>query len=271
MAGREEAVVHVTRLAVLSFALLTAVAPGLAQQPEVKNPVAGNALAIEQGLQMFRSSCASCHGLNAKGVRGPDLTTGQWTRGGTDAQLFAVIMNGIAGTEMPPARASNATDDQVWALIAYLRTLSGSSSAEELRGNAQNGETLFWGKAACGQCHMVRGRGGRLGPDLSRIGKARSRTALLDEIRTPSTSFTDKYWPVTVVMRDGRRIRAVRKNEDPFSLQVMDTSERILLLDRTDLRDVVTDKVSLMPDYPRERLSDAELDDVIRYLRSLGP
>jgi putative heme-binding domain-containing protein len=202
-------------------------------------------------------------------VRGPDLTTGQWSHGGTDAQLFQTIMRGIPGTEMPGAQISNTTDDQVWALIAYLRTLSGPTSAEEQRGNAQNGETLFWGKATCGQCHMVRGRGGRLGPDLSRIGAARSTTALLDEIRTPSKSFTDGYWPVTVVMRDGRRIRAARKNEDPFSVQVMDTKEQILSFDRSNLREVIAESRSLMPDYSRERLTDAELDDVIRYLRSL--
>ena len=261
--------VKVTLPAVLVVVLLVAVSLGFAQQAEVKNPFTGDAQAIDQGQQLFRLACAGCHGLNAKGVRGPDLTTGQWSHGGTDAQLFQTIMRGIPGTEMPGAQISNTTDDQVWALIAYLRTLSGPTSAEEQRGNAQNGETLFWGKTTCGQCHMVRGRGGRLGPDLSRIGAARSTTALLDEIRTPSKSFTDGYWPVTVVMRDGRRIRAARKNEDPFSVQVMDTNEQILSFDRSNLREVIAESRSLMPDYSRERLTDAELDDVIRYLRSL--
>lgn len=241
----------------------------LAQQGEPTNPLQGNAQAIDQGQQLFRSSCASCHGLNAKGLRGPDLTTGQWTRGGSDGQLFRTIMQGIPGTDMPGAQFSDATPDQVWAVIAYLRTLSGPASEEDTRGNAQNGETVFWGKATCGQCHMVRGRGGRLGPDLSRIGTTRSRTALIKEIRTPSGSFTDGYWPVTVVARDGRRTRGVRKNEDPFSLQIMDTNERILSFDRSDLREVVREPRSLMPDYGPDRLTDAELDDVIRYLRSL--
>jgi putative heme-binding domain-containing protein len=254
----------------LTFAIaLTASAPR-AQQAEATNPFQGNAQAIGQGLQLFRSSCASCHGLNAKGVRGPDLTTGQWSRGGTDAQLFRTIMQGIPGTDMPGAQNADATPDQVWAVIAYLRTLSSSASADDdTRGNAQNGETLFFGKATCGQCHMVRGRGGRLGPDLSRIGATRSRTALITEIRTPSGFFTDGYWPVTVVTKDGRRVRGVRKNEDPFSLQIMDTSEKILSFDRSDLREVVREARSLMPDYGADRLSDAELDDVIRYLRSL--
>jgi putative heme-binding domain-containing protein len=249
--------------------LVVNVPKGAGQQAEpATNPFHGNAQAIEQGEQLFRLSCASCHGLNAKGFRGPDLTTGQWTHGGSDAQLFRVIMRGIAGTDMPAAQNSDATDDQVWALVAYLRTLSGPASNEDNRGDAQNGEKLFWGKAGCGQCHMVRGRGGRLGPDLSRIGTARSRTTLLREIRTPSTWLTDGYWPVTVVARDGRRTRGVRKNEDPFSLQIMDTNEQILSFDRSDLREVVQEARSLMPDYGPERLTDSELDDLVRYLRS---
>lgn len=260
----------VTLSTMVFVALLAAgVLPGRAQQGEPTNPFQGNAQAIEQGEQLFRLSCASCHGLNAKGSRGPDLTTGQWVHGGTDARLFSVIMQGVPGTDMPGAQNSDATPDQVWALIAYLRTLSGPASEEDKRGNAQNGEMLFWGKATCGQCHMVRGRGGRLGPDLSRIGTARSRTALLTEIRTPSASLTQGYWPVTIVARDGRRTRGVRKNEDPFSLQIMDTSERILSVDRSDLREVIQETRSLMPDYGPERLTNAELDDLIRYLKSL--
>ena len=249
---------------------LAASAPG-AQQAGATNPFQGNAQAIGQGLQLFRSSCASCHGLNAKGVRGPDLTTGQWARGGTDAQLFRTIMQGIPGTDMPGAQNADATPDQVWAVIAYLRTLNGPASAEDARGNAQNGETLFFGGAACSRCHMVRGRGGRLGPDLSRIGATRSRTALITEIRTPSGFFADGYWPVTVVTKDGRRLRGVRKNEDPFSLQIMDTSEKILSFDQSDLREVIREPRSLMPDYSADQLTDTELDDVIRYLRSLHP
>jgi putative heme-binding domain-containing protein len=253
----------------MAAAVVLATGVLFAQQAEATNPVQGNAQAIEQGLQLFRLSCASCHGLNAKGLRGPDLTTGQFARGGSDAQLFRTIMQGIPGTDMPGAQYSDATPDQVWALVAYLRTLSGPASAEDARGDAQSGESLVWGKATCGQCHMVRGRGGRLGPDLSRIGVTRSRTALIQEIRTPSGSFTDGFWPVTVVARDGRRIRGVRKNEDPFSLQIMDTNERILSFDHSDLREVVREPRSLMPDYGVDRLTDAELDDVIRYLRSL--
>ena len=129
----------------LTFGIALAASAPVAQQAGATNPLQGNAQAIDQGQQLFRLSCASCHGLNAKGLRGPDLTTGQWARGGSDAQLFRTIMQGIPGTDMPGAQNADATPDQVWAVIAYLRTLSGPASEEDKRGNAQNGETLSSG------------------------------------------------------------------------------------------------------------------------------
>lgn len=253
----------------LFVALGMGVGLAYSQQNEVKNPFEGNPQAIEQGKQLYRLECSSCHGLEGRGYRGPDLTTGQWTHGGTDPQLFRVIMRGVSGTEMAGVEASDIAEDQVWMLIAYLRTLSGPGSREEERGNTQNGEALFWGKAACGQCHMINGRGGRLGPDLSRIAAARSRNTLIGEIRTPSGYLTQGYWTVTLLTQDGRRIRGTRKNEDPFSIQIMDTTEQILAFDKKDLRGVTQEERSLMPDYDRNRLTDAELDDLIRYLRAL--
>jgi mono/diheme cytochrome c family protein len=51
----------------------------------------------------------------------------------------------------------------------------------------------------------------------------------------------------------------------------MDTNERLLSFDHSELREVIREPRSLMPDYGPDRLSDAELDDLIRYLRSLQP
>jgi len=138
-----------------------------------------------------------------------------------------------------------------------------------VRGNAEAGEKIYWGKAGCGSCHMVNGKGGRLGPDLSRIGLARSSTALVREIRNTAEYIPPGYEPVTVVTRDGRQIRGCRKNEDSFSIQMMDTDERLLTFLKTEVREVIDEKRSLMPDYGPERLTDADLDDVLAYLRTL--
>ena len=244
---------------------------GQSQEKEMKNPLEGDPKAIEQGKQFYKFMCSTCHGLDAKGTRGPDLTSGQWTHGGTDAELLRVIMRGVPGTPMQGVAAYDLPEDDVWMIIAYLRTLTGLGNREEDRGNAQNGEAIFWEKGNCGRCHMVNGRGGRLGPDLSRIGAARSPAVLVREVRRPSEYITRGFESVTVVTQDGRRIRASLKNEDPFSVQIMDPAEQIFSFLKKDIREVVHGKESLMPEYGPDRLSDVELDDLIRYLRGLRP
>jgi hypothetical protein len=74
---------------------------------------------------------------------------------------------------------------------------------------------------------------------------------------------------VTLVTRDGERIRGVRKNEDEFSIQIMDTRERLQGYLKANLTAFTTDKQSLMPVYGPDRLNDRELDDLLQYLASL--
>jgi putative heme-binding domain-containing protein len=248
------------------FVVLGAVAAAAslvrAQEPARKNPFEGDARAIQQGQALFRARCADCHGVDARGLRAPDLTTGQGAMGGTDEQLFGVIRRGIPGTDMP---GSAGRDDEVWMTIAYLRTLSAPGPIE-VRGDAQKGDAVFWGAGGCGACHRVQGKGGRIGPDLSRIGVARSRSALVRAIREASEQLAAGFEPVTIVMRDGRRVRGVRKNEDTFSIQIMDTTERLLGFRKADVAQIIDEPRSLMPDYDSRRLTDADLDDMLAYL-----
>jgi hypothetical protein len=104
---------------------------------------------------------------------------------------------------MPP---SSASDDQFWAILAYLRTLAaGVPVAVSTSGDAANGEKIFW--SLCGSCHRVNGRGGYLGPDLSHIGSRRTHEALVGAIRNAGRSIVPGYQPVPLVTADGRRIR----------------------------------------------------------------
>jgi cytochrome c oxidase cbb3-type subunit 3 len=244
-------------------------AAGTAQTRELKNPVEGQRKAIEQGDFLYKRRCSNCHGLDARGYRAPDLTAGQFANGTSDAQLYRVITRGIPATEMLP---TNMNEDEVWAVISYLRTVVTPNSKDVPKGNAQAGEAIFSSKGGCGSCHMVNGKGGRLGPDLSRIGLSRSRTALVREIRTPSEYIPPGYEAVTVVTREGRQIKGIRKNEDSFSIQIMDTNEQLSTFLKKDLREVIDEKKSLMPDYGPDKLAEAELDDLMAYLRTLhGP
>jgi putative heme-binding domain-containing protein len=253
---------HFARRLIMLGAVVAAASLVRAQEPARKNPFEGDARAIQQGQALFRARCADCHGVDARGLRAPDLTTGQGAMGGTDDRLFGVIRRGIPGTDMP---GNTGRDDEVWMTIAYLRTLSAPGTIEA-RGDAQKGETVYWGAGGCAACHRLQGKGGRIGPDLSRIGVTRSRTALIRAIRQANDHLALGYEPVTVVLRDGRRVRGVRKNEDTFSIQMMDTTERLLGFRKADVAQVIDERQSLMPDYDSRRLTDADLDDMLAYL-----
>src|SRR5258706_9711396 len=193
-----------------------------AQDRPAKNPLEGNPEALKTGMGLFRTRCAACHGVDARGVRGPDLT-GVWAAGASDGGLFDVVQKGRAGTEMPPGIFMS--DDDIWKTLAYLRTLGATPSPVSAKGNAENGDRIF--SARCSRCHQAAGRGGRLGPDLTRIGLTRSRSVLINQIRGAVEDLPPGYEPVTLTTPQGRAIRGVKKNEDVFSVQIMDTGERI--------------------------------------------
>jgi len=79
----------------------------------------------------------------------------------------------------------------------------------------------------------------------------------------------DGYQPVTLVTREGQRIRGVKKNEDAFSIQIMDSHDRIQGYVKSNLREVVNDTTSLMPDFGPDKISDRDLGDLVAYLRTL--
>jgi cytochrome c oxidase cbb3-type subunit 3 len=238
-----------------------------------------NAAAVAEGASLFRANCAPCHGLGARGGgRGPDLTSGRWAHGSTDAEIFRTITQGVPGTEMP---ANAFEDSEIWAIVAYLRSLAPPQRAG-VPGNPVNGEKLFSGNAGCSNCHMINGRGGVLGPNLSRVGASRSVSYLIESIRQPdkelSSGMLDPnnhyglpllYDTVTVVTADGQSITGIARNEDTYSVQLMATDQTLRLLLKKDLKSVTHERKSLMPAYPESVLGAAQLEDLVAYLVAL--
>ena len=221
----------------------------------------GDTAPPEEGLRLYRSRCAVCHGINAEGYRGPALTRGTGTHGGSDSDLFAIIRNGIPKTAMG---GSSLSDSEIRSVMAYLRTLSGPARIDG--GNAPNGEILFFGKANCANCHSVGGRGGRFGPDLTFAARARSKTALIRAIRNASEVVPEGYEQVVVVTNEGERVGGLRKNEDAFSIQMLDANRKLRAFLKTELREVISESKSLMPDYGPDRLTESELNDILQFL-----
>ena len=250
-----------------------------------RNPFAGDAKAAKAGESEFRINCALCHGLGARGGgRGPDLTRAQKKHVHSDAEMFQVISNGIPGTAMP-ANGTNGqgvgmTDEEIWQIITYIRSQEVKAPAQAT-GNVGHGKVLFYGDANCSLCHMVEGKGGRLGPDLTSVGGSRTHDAIIDSVRNPSgklawgltestKEFPQEYESVTVVTSDGKEIKGVTLNEDSFSVQIMDTSEQIHLLEKDKLRSFQKTRQSAMPKYGVDVLKDKDLEDIVAYLVSVG-
>ena len=271
-------------IALLFMATLLAglfVAPTLATAAEKPRSTSseGKAAAIKEGASLFRANCSPCHGLSARGGgRGPDLTSGRWIHGSTDAAIFRTITLGVPGTEMP---ANGFEDSEVWAIIAYLRSLAPPHRVI-VSGDPANGKKIFFGSAGCSSCHMVRGSGGLLGPDLSRVAAARSVAYLIDSIRQPdkdlSAGMLDPnnhyglplvYDTVTVVTAGGERITGVARNEDTFSVQLLATDQSLRFFLKEDVKEVIHEHKSLMPPYSEAGLSAPQLQDLISYLETL--
>ena len=251
---------NITTITLAIGALAVAAAAAAPQDRAAGNPGGGDPATLRAGTALFRERCTECHGADAKGVAGHDLTR-LWTSGATDERVFQTIRGGVPNTLMP---STSAPDAEVWALVSYLRSLNGPGTTAAAEGNVDNGERIFW--SSCGRCHTVNGRGGPLGPDLSRIAQSRSRESLARAIRDPNTSVVDGYRPVTIVTRDGQRIRGARKSEDAFSIQIMDEGGQLRGYLKAGVREVVHDTSSLMPAFGPDSVNDRDMGDVLAFL-----
>ncbi|MGB7845279.1 MAG: c-type cytochrome [Candidatus Acidiferrum sp.] len=277
-----EAVRALSGIACIISLLLIVSAGSLAQE---SNPFAGDAKAAKAGESQFRANCAFCHGLGARGGgRGPDLTRAQKRHGKTDADLFRTINEGIPGTAMPQngttGQGVGMTAEEIWQVITYIRSVEKKSGTFP-SGDSAHGDKVFHGSGGCFACHMVNGKGGRLGPELTNIAMARSTESLVDSVRNPSShlatglientkEFPQEYETVTVVTHGGETFTGVALNEDSFSLQMMDTQQQIHLLEKDKLKSFKKTRESLMPAYDEKTLPDQDLRDLLAYLSEVS-
>jgi len=220
---------------------------------------------LAAGEHFYRTECAYCHGPHGEGGRGATLARPRLPHAPDDAALAAVIEYGIPETEMPGHWLA---PREVQQLVAYVRTL-GRVEPQKIEGDPVPGERLYAGKGGCARCHTVNGRGGALGPDLTEIGARRSISYLRESLIDPEAAVPEGFLQVQLVTRGGRSITGVRVNEDTFSIQIRDLSDKLQSYFRSELAEVIKQPgKSPMPSY-REILAANELDDLVAYLDSL--
>jgi putative heme-binding domain-containing protein len=216
----------------------------------------------EAGAQLFFADCSNCHGVDGATVPGVDLGRNRFKTASTDEDLVRIVINGVPGTGMPP---SNLPRELASNIVAYLRSLVVPVVFNG--GDAKRGHDLFTSNG-CTNCHRVLGTGSRTAPDLTEIGSVRKPRELEQSILDPDAEIKPNNRTFKAVTRDGTTITGRVINRDTFSFEVIDSKERLLVLEKAELREFSFSDKSAMPVF-QDKLTPAEVADLVTYLMSL--
>ena len=238
--------------------------------------LAQNPADIQKGKQLFEGLCADCHGFEGTGGRGPNLNRPTLSRAQDDDSLRAIIRDGLPDRGMPRVRRT--TDGEQRQLVTYVRSLGRTARAPNV-GDVQKGSAVYQ-RSGCASCHVIKGEGGTVGPELTIIGTQRGSDYLRQAIVDPAAALPhgtlpvpsrnlDEFLPVRVVTPDGKEVRGLRINEDTFTIQIRDPNNELHSYRKADLREVQKEfGKSLMPAF-KDRLPASDVNDLVAYLSSL--
>jgi cytochrome c oxidase cbb3-type subunit 3 len=250
--------------------LCAAVTTGLAQtQNQRSKTVTTDRQRVAEASKIFNAACAGCHGLDGRGSeRGPNIASRQEVVRRSDAELLRILRNGVSETGMPNFAALG--DAKLESLVGYLRTLQGKSAHMPIPGDPKHGESLFFGPARCSECHMVNGKGGFIGSDLSGYAADSSPDEVRLAIVKPDRDAKHSRGQMRVALLNGKVLEGVVRNQDNFSIQLQSVDGAFHFIQKSEVADVKPSAQPLMPDNYGQTLSAAELDDLVGYLMSVA-
>lgn len=219
--------------------------------------------AIQAGSRVYVQQCALCHGPQGETVDGINLRRGQFRTARSDDDLRRVISGGAAQGRMP---AFTLSADELNGVIAYIRAGFDPEGVAVRIGDPARGQAIFNGKGQCNNCHRVMGVGPRTAPDLSDIGLLRNPAALQRSLLEPDVALIPINRPVRLITRNEETVVGRRLNEDTYTVQVIDSQERLRSFLKADL---VRYDISNEPTHKPTTLSGAEVADLIGYLLTL--
>ena len=134
----------------------------------------------------------------------------------------------------------------ITSLVSYLKDLQGKNHSAPLPGDPKRGEALFFTSAQCSTCHMAAGKGGFIAPDLSSYGQTHAAEKIKSAITNPAERDSIKAM-VTAITSSGERYQGMIRNEDNFSIQLLDRRGVFHLLRKSELVRLTRDTGSAMP------------------------
>lgn len=232
-----------------------------------QQPASTTAAADVQGSMLFDSNCGSCHGSDGRGgEHAPDIATAADVQRLADSDLIAIAKDGVPG--MPAFGWLG--QEKLTAIVQYLRTLQGRQTDIKLPGNPKGGEALFFGRARCSECHMVNGKGGFIGNDLSLYGADASAGQVRSLILHPDRNLPPQKKATTVMTRTGQKFTGMLKVNDNFSVSIQTMDGNFHFFQKSQLTHIDLGSQSLMPANYGSMLNDEQINDLISYLLHAG-
>ena len=127
-----------------------------------------------------------------------------------------------------------------------------------------NGRRLYG--ANCAACHKLFDDGGNVGPELTGAQRT-SLDYVLENVLDPSAVVANDYRLTTFSLADGRTVSGIVRKETPQTVTIRTLNEE-LLVPVADVEARKTTQLSIMPDGLFDKLTDAELRDLVGYLAS---
>jgi cytochrome c oxidase cbb3-type subunit III len=234
-----------------------------------QQPASTMTAAAVQGATLFDSNCGSCHGSDGRGgEHGPDIATDPDVQRLADSDLIAIAKNGVRGTGMPAFGWLG--QENLTAIVQYVRSLQGRQIDIKLPGNPKGGEALFFGKARCSECHMVNGKGGFIGSDLSLYGADESAGQIRSVILDPERNLPPQKKATTVVTHTGQKFTGMLKVDDNFSVSIQTLDGDFHFFQKSQLTHIDLGSHSLMPVNYGSMLNGEQVNDLVSYLLHVG-
>jgi len=189
----------------------------------------------------------------------------------TDRQPHESTLKAIVKVLPDSGRArGEALLDSIRSVQAQQRSRLDELTFSLAGGDAGRGRRIFFGTTTgCGACHRVGAEGGRIGPDLTKIGAVRVGRDLLESIVYPSSTFAQGYEPWRVTTRDGEEHYGILAERATEYVVLRGASGAEMRIARENILEMPRGEVSLMPEGLDRGLTSEQLRDLLAYLQSL--
>lgn len=219
----------------------------------------------DAGAHTFSTYCSGCHGADGRGgERAPNIATARNIIALSDEDLVAIVQKGVSGSGMPAFGFLG--DQTIKDVVAHLRDLQGKNSTIRISGDPETGKALFFGKAGCSRCHMMKGQGGFIAADLTDYANGLTPDTISNAITKPDSVLAPASTLVEAVLPDGRQIFGAARAEDNFTITLQSEDGRWHTLDKSKLKGLKHTERSLHPRDYATRLTSTELKDLVSYL-----